>query len=154
MLSLVTVQLLAVVVVVWCVQYLGTFSLAPVFTEEEFYHWFLPRPGIVDSYVVEVNCLSSCRLFAVYSTGSWFIWLATSETFRYIRVVLAISWLHCLLPFVGVQYGKSIEPVKWPALTFPESLLSGTWANLQWLCNYLPLSHPICVVLKNNISTK
>jgi len=27
-----------------------------MFTEEEFRHWFMPRQGIVDSYVVEVNC--------------------------------------------------------------------------------------------------
>ena len=46
----------AVAIVVCCCQYLGTFALAPVFTEEEFCHWFMPRQGIVDSYVVEVNC--------------------------------------------------------------------------------------------------
>uniref|UniRef100_A0A1B6DI98 Glycylpeptide N-tetradecanoyltransferase n=1 Tax=Clastoptera arizonana TaxID=38151 RepID=A0A1B6DI98_9HEMI len=36
-------------------QYLTRFDLAPVFTEEEFRHWFLPQPGIVDSFVVENN---------------------------------------------------------------------------------------------------
>ena len=44
-------------VVVCCGQYLGKFTLAPVYTEEEFCHWFLPRQGIVDSYVVEVSGL-------------------------------------------------------------------------------------------------
>jgi len=44
--------------VIW--QYLGKFTLAPVFTEAEFCHWFLPRQGIVDSYVVEVNCSVVC----------------------------------------------------------------------------------------------
>lgn len=34
-------------------EYLKKFSLVPVFNEEEFCHWFIPRPGIVDSYVVE-----------------------------------------------------------------------------------------------------
>ena len=29
------------------------FDLSPVFTEEDFVHWFLPRPDIVDSFVVE-----------------------------------------------------------------------------------------------------
>lgn len=24
-----------------------------MFTEEEFKHWFIPRPGIVDTYIVE-----------------------------------------------------------------------------------------------------
>jgi hypothetical protein len=27
----------------------------PLFSEEEFRHWFLPQPGIVDSFVVENN---------------------------------------------------------------------------------------------------
>lgn len=36
-------------------QYLSRFSLAPLFSEEEFRHWFLPQPGIVDSYIVENN---------------------------------------------------------------------------------------------------
>lgn len=34
-------------------QYLEKFSLVPVFTEEEFRHWFIPRSGIIDTYVVE-----------------------------------------------------------------------------------------------------
>ena len=36
-------------------QYLMKYNLAPVFTKPEFEHWFTPQPGIVDSYVVEVN---------------------------------------------------------------------------------------------------
>nr|CAG4646220.1 EOG090X055U [Macrothrix elegans] len=34
-------------------QYLSKFNLAPNFDEEDFRHWFTPRPGIVDCYVVE-----------------------------------------------------------------------------------------------------
>ena len=34
---------------------MNKFDLAPVFSEEEFKHWFIPRPGIVDSFVVEVG---------------------------------------------------------------------------------------------------
>lgn len=34
-------------------EYLTKFELVPDFTEEEFTHWFLPRPNIIDSYVVE-----------------------------------------------------------------------------------------------------
>nr|CAG4636970.1 EOG090X055U [Ceriodaphnia reticulata]SVE72905.1 EOG090X055U [Ceriodaphnia reticulata] len=33
--------------------YLNKFHLAPCFDEEDFRHWFFPRPGIVDCYVVE-----------------------------------------------------------------------------------------------------
>lgn len=35
------------------VEYLKRFSLHPVFTEDDFLHWFLPRPNIIDSFVVE-----------------------------------------------------------------------------------------------------
>ncbi|XP_060533019.1 glycylpeptide N-tetradecanoyltransferase [Cylas formicarius] len=34
-------------------EYLKKFDLAPEFTKEDFVHWFLPRPNIIDSFVVE-----------------------------------------------------------------------------------------------------
>ena len=34
-------------------KYLKEFKLSPAFNEEEFAHWFLPRPNIIDTYVVE-----------------------------------------------------------------------------------------------------
>uniref|UniRef100_A0A914UXR4 Glycylpeptide N-tetradecanoyltransferase n=1 Tax=Plectus sambesii TaxID=2011161 RepID=A0A914UXR4_9BILA len=37
------------------VDYLKTFDLAPMFTLEEFQHFFVPRPNVVDSFVVETN---------------------------------------------------------------------------------------------------
>nr|CAG4643173.1 EOG090X055U [Ilyocryptus agilis] len=36
-------------------EYLNKFDLTPVFDEEDFRHWFCPRPGIVDCFVVENN---------------------------------------------------------------------------------------------------
>ncbi|KAG8178139.1 hypothetical protein JTE90_029445 [Oedothorax gibbosus] len=36
-------------------EYMMKFDLAPAFNEEEFKYWFLPRPDIVNSFVVEVN---------------------------------------------------------------------------------------------------
>ncbi|GLV38320.1 N-myristoyl transferase [Carabus blaptoides fortunei] len=33
-------------------EYLSKFNLAPIFSEEDFRHWFLPQVGIVDSFVV------------------------------------------------------------------------------------------------------
>ncbi|XP_011495027.1 PREDICTED: glycylpeptide N-tetradecanoyltransferase 2 [Ceratosolen solmsi marchali] len=33
--------------------YLNKFDLAPIFTQEEFTHWFMPQTGIVDTFVVE-----------------------------------------------------------------------------------------------------
>jgi glycylpeptide N-tetradecanoyltransferase len=34
-------------------KYLAKFKLKPTYNEEEFKHWFLPREGVIDSYVVE-----------------------------------------------------------------------------------------------------
>lgn len=34
-------------------QYLTKFDLAPVFTKDEFVHWFTPQPEVVNSFVVE-----------------------------------------------------------------------------------------------------
>ncbi|PSN36023.1 Glycylpeptide N-tetradecanoyltransferase [Blattella germanica] len=34
-------------------EYLTRFDLAPIFSEEDFRHWFLPQAGIVDSFVVD-----------------------------------------------------------------------------------------------------
>ena len=36
-------------------QYLKKFDLSPIFTEEDFVHWFLPQTDIIDSFVVEVD---------------------------------------------------------------------------------------------------
>ncbi|CAG5120226.1 unnamed protein product [Candidula unifasciata] len=36
-------------------QFMQRYQLVPVFSIEEFKHWFVPRPGIVYSYVVESN---------------------------------------------------------------------------------------------------
>lgn len=33
--------------------YLSKFKLRPVYSEDEFTHWFLPREGVIDSFVVE-----------------------------------------------------------------------------------------------------
>nr|CAG4640821.1 EOG090X055U [Eulimnadia texana] len=33
--------------------YLSKFDLAPVFDKEDFHHWFLPRPNVIDCFVVE-----------------------------------------------------------------------------------------------------
>jgi len=32
-----------------------TFDLSPMFSDEEFKHWFLPQEGIIDAYVVVNN---------------------------------------------------------------------------------------------------
>ncbi|CAL1528474.1 unnamed protein product [Lymnaea stagnalis] len=36
-------------------RFMRRYQLAPLFNEEEFRHWFIPRDGIINSYVVETN---------------------------------------------------------------------------------------------------
>ena len=36
-------------------EYLKQFDFVPMFTVEEFTHFFVPRPRVIDSYVVEVR---------------------------------------------------------------------------------------------------
>lgn len=36
-------------------QFMQRYKLIPLFSEEEFRHWFIPRPGIINSFVVESN---------------------------------------------------------------------------------------------------
>lgn len=36
-------------------QYMKKFDIYPTFSEEEFKHWFLSQPGIIDSFIVENN---------------------------------------------------------------------------------------------------
>lgn len=49
-------------------QYLGKFDLAPIFTEEEFRHWFFPQIGIVDSFVVDNPVLKKITDMVSYYT--------------------------------------------------------------------------------------
>lgn len=50
------------------VKYLERFALAPEFTLEEFTHWFLPRPNIVDAFVVCDPTTSRITDFVSYYT--------------------------------------------------------------------------------------
>lgn len=77
--------------------FLGKYQLSPAFTEEDFTHWFLPRDGIVDCYVVE----SEGRLtdmFSFYSLPSTIMNHATHSTLRCCHSFaicrkFAISWV-------------------------------------------------------------
>jgi glycylpeptide N-tetradecanoyltransferase len=45
--------------------YLNKFKIAPVFSNEEVAHWFIPRNRVVNAYVVEVIFSSSSSLFLI-----------------------------------------------------------------------------------------
>lgn len=85
-------------------------DLAPIFTEEEFRHWFIPRKGIIDSYVVEVvyivifwfynawifiqiTCVNILSLTVFWIFDSFFL---TFRHFLYNCIYLKSCWA-CLL---------------------------------------------------------
>ena len=52
-------------------EYLERFELSPVFSLEEIAHWFLPRSGVVDSFVVDdpkQGIVAFCSFYTLPST--------------------------------------------------------------------------------------
>ena len=53
-------------------QYLSKFSLRPVYSIEEFRHWFLPQKGVIDSFVVDDEekggIIAFCSFYTLPST--------------------------------------------------------------------------------------
>jgi len=63
--------------------YLGRFGLAPIFTEEEVAHWFLPREDVIATYVVENKETGKVTdLISFYSLPSTIIGHSTYKTLR------------------------------------------------------------------------
>ena len=62
-------------------QYLEKFDLAPVFSEEEFRHWFLPQNGIINSFVVE-NDNKITDMVSYYTLPSSVMHHQTHKTLR------------------------------------------------------------------------
>ena len=64
-------------------QYLSRFSLVPVFTEEDFQHWFLPREDIIDTYVVDKPDSSSPT-----GIGTVALWIIPQKILSYLSILL------------------------------------------------------------------
>jgi len=62
-------------------EYLARFCLAPVYTAEEFQHWFTPRPDVIDSYVVENDGVIT-DFVSFYTLPSSIMHHATYKTLR------------------------------------------------------------------------
>lgn len=52
-----------------------TFDLSPMFSDEEFKHWFLPQEGIIDAYVVVNNNKITGIIIVLTLTGHYTIYL-------------------------------------------------------------------------------
>lgn len=56
-----------IILVTFTFQYMKSFDLSPMFSDEEFKHWFLPQEGIIDAYVVvNDNKITGTVPFIIY----------------------------------------------------------------------------------------
>ncbi|KAG7310700.1 Glycylpeptide N-tetradecanoyltransferase 2 [Plutella xylostella] len=62
--------------------YLKKFDLAPVFSEEEFKHWFLPQAGIIDGFVVEASDGSITDFVSYYTLPSTVVYHPVHKTLK------------------------------------------------------------------------
>lgn len=77
-------------------QYLEKFDLTPIFSIEEFEHWFLPQNGIINSFVVE-NDGKITDMVSYYTLPSSIMHHATHKMLRaaysFYNVSTATAWL-------------------------------------------------------------
>lgn len=53
-----------IILLIFVFKYLKSFDLSPIFSEEEFKHWFLPQEGIIDAYIViNDNKITGMKLY-------------------------------------------------------------------------------------------
>ncbi|GLH08960.1 hypothetical protein R5R35_006066 [Gryllus longicercus] len=77
-------------------EYLKRFDLAPVFSDEDFRHWFLPQVGIVDSFVVD-NGTELTDFVSYYTLPSTIMHHPVHKTLKaayaFYNVASKTSWL-------------------------------------------------------------
>lgn len=85
---------------VFILQYLEKFDLAPVFSVEEFQHWFLPQTGIINSFVVE-NEGKITDMVSYYTLPSSIMHHQTHKTLRaaysFYNVSTVTPWLELMM---------------------------------------------------------
>jgi len=55
------------------------FDLSPMFSDEEFKHWFLPQEGIIDAYVVVKNNKITGNIVLILRRRSVFLYLSYAK---------------------------------------------------------------------------
>lgn len=81
-------------------EYLNKFDLAPVFSEEEFKHWFVPKLGIIDSFVVENGDGKITDFISYYSLPSTVMNHPVHKTLKaaysFYNVATETSWINLM----------------------------------------------------------
>lgn len=64
------------ILIIFTFQYMNSFDLSPMFSNEEFKHWFLPQEGIIDAYVVvNDNKITGIIVLFYHSNFGYFLFL-------------------------------------------------------------------------------
>lgn len=81
--------------------YLRKFDLAPIFSEEDFKHWFLPQGGIIDSFVVESPGGAITDFVSYYTLPSTVVYHPVHKTLKaaysFYNVSTNTQWIDLML---------------------------------------------------------
>ncbi|CAF4792105.1 unnamed protein product [Pieris macdunnoughi] len=81
--------------------YLQKFDLVPIFTENDFKHWFTPIAGIVDSFVVEAQDGSITDFVSYYTLPSTVVYHPVHKTLKaaysFYNVSTVTPWIDLML---------------------------------------------------------
>ena len=98
--------------------YLQKFDLAPVFSKEEFVHWFLPQEKIIDSYVVENYGNVSGKYFSqIYICSNRILTFGIRSIHSPAKVGLVIIKLLTTSPVVSWRGWEPPPPPPPPSIT-------------------------------------
>ncbi|XP_068626221.1 glycylpeptide N-tetradecanoyltransferase 2 [Battus philenor] len=81
--------------------YLKKFDLAPIFSEEDFKHWFVPQNGIIDSFVVEASDGTITDFVSYYTLPSTVVYHPVHKTLKaaysFYNVSTKTPWIDLML---------------------------------------------------------
>lgn len=81
--------------------YLKKFDLAPIYSEEDFKHWFIPQAGIIDSFVVETPSGEITDFISYYTLPSTVVYHPVHKTLKaaysFYNVSSKTPWIDLML---------------------------------------------------------
>lgn len=81
--------------------YLKKFDLVPIFSEEDFKHWFTPQPGIIDCFIVEGKDGSITDFVSYYTLPSTVVYHPVHKTMKaaysFYNVSTKTPWMELMM---------------------------------------------------------
>jgi len=100
--------------IICVLQYLEKFDLAPIFSVEEFEHWFLPQTGIINSFVVEKEGKIT-DMVSYYTLPSSIMHHQTHKTLKaaysFYNVSTTTPWLELMMDALISARDVSLFPI-------------------------------------------